>query len=71
MSDFLATQPVQSPCVSICVLDDDDVCMGCYRTGMEIGQWGTLSSEQQRLVVKRSQHRMRGDVVPCVVTVGE
>jgi len=67
MSDFLAIQTVQSPCVSICALDDDDVCMGCYRTGMEISQWGNLNAEKQRLVVKRSQHRMRGEAVPCVV----
>ena len=69
MSDSL-TEIVPSPCVSVCALDEDDVCVGCYRTGMEISQWGRLNPDQQRLVVTRCQLRMRGELAPCVVTHG-
>ena len=68
MTKIADSNPVQSPCVSICALDEDDVCVGCYRTGMEIGQWGRLNADQQRLVVKRSQQRMWGESSPCVVS---
>ena len=44
---------VQSPCVNICALDINDVCVGCYRTGVEIAAWGSMSHEQRLEVLKR------------------
>ena len=70
MSDSSRIEIVPSPCVSVCALDEDDVCVGCYRTGMEISQWGRLSPDQQRQVVARTQMRMRGELAPCVVSHG-
>jgi uncharacterized protein len=67
MSDSSDIQFVPSPCVSVCALDEDDVCVGCYRTGMEISQWGRMSVDKQRLVVVRSHQRMRGELGLCVV----
>lgn len=60
-------EPVASPCQSICALDHNDVCIGCYRTGMEITRWGRMTSEQQREVVRRCARRMEGEHDPCVV----
>lgn len=60
-------EPVASPCRSICALNNDDVCVGCFRTGMEITRWGRLSNEQQREVVRRSARRMQGEADPCVI----
>ena len=59
-------QLVASPCVSICALDGDDVCIGCFRSGQEISHWGKLSAVQQREVLDRCQRRMRGEQVPSV-----
>ena len=56
-----------SPCVSICALDGDDICIGCFRTGGEISYWGLLSGENQREVLQRCQARMGGETAPCVV----
>ena len=58
---------VPSPCVSICALDADDVCVGCFRTGREISQWGQMSADQQREVLRRCQVRMSGDMAVCLV----
>ena len=58
---------VPSPCVSICALDGDDVCVGCFRTGNEISHWGRLSADQQREVLKRCEQRLRGEPVPCLM----
>ncbi len=44
---------VKSPCVAICALDENDVCIGCYRTGHEITQWGEMDNEQKREVLKK------------------
>jgi len=56
-----------SPCASICALDANDVCVGCFRTGMEISYWGRLSADHQREVLSRSQRRMSGEVVACLL----
>ncbi|RBP85642.1 DUF1289 domain-containing protein [Marinomonas rhizomae] len=32
-------QVISSPCIRHCSLDDDDVCVGCYRTINEIMEW--------------------------------
>ncbi|MFT5718660.1 MAG: putative Fe-S protein YdhL (DUF1289 family) [Oleiphilaceae bacterium] len=44
---------IPSPCVSICALNADDMCVGCYRTGDEITRWwGMESSEKQQILDK-------------------
>ncbi|MFG0379405.1 DUF1289 domain-containing protein [Pseudomonas sp. zbq_18] len=52
-------RPVKSPCVSICALDEQDVCTGCQRTAAEITQWGRMSNEQRREVLARCVERTR------------
>jgi len=49
----LNLQPVESPCVSICRLDDNDVCVGCFRTGTEIAQWLSFTPEQRSDIMKQ------------------
>ena len=48
----------KSPCVSICVLDDDDICQGCYRTAEEITDWFMSSVDQKREILARARERM-------------
>lgn len=52
-------KPLKSPCVSICALDEDDVCVGCFRTGNEISHWGNYTNDQRREVLKLSVDRSR------------
>jgi predicted Fe-S protein YdhL (DUF1289 family) len=54
--------PVRSPCVSICALNDDNVCMGCYRSGEEITQWGAMTEDQRRAVMQKVGERERADM---------
>ena len=50
-------ETVPSPCVSICALDDNDICVGCFRSGREISDWGRLSDDDKRAVLKRCCER--------------
>jgi len=50
-------QPVESPCVSICRLDDNDLCVGCFRTATEIGQWLSYTAEQRSDIMKQLPER--------------
>ncbi len=53
----IAEKPVKSPCVSLCALDIDDVCMGCQRTGQEISRWGKMTNEERREVLQHAHAR--------------
>jgi len=50
-------EPVESPCVSICRLDGNDVCVGCFRTATEIGQWLSYTAEQRSDIMKQLPER--------------
>jgi predicted Fe-S protein YdhL (DUF1289 family) len=45
------SERVSSPCVSICALDEQDICIGCHRTGDEILRWTQMSNEERRQVL--------------------
>lgn len=38
---------MQSPCVARCGLNDEDICMGCYRHIDEIVGWGQANESRQ------------------------
>lgn len=48
----------QSPCISVCVLDENDICAGCYRSADEITDWFMASAEQKREMLARAKERM-------------
>lgn len=50
-------RPVKSPCVSICALDEQDICTGCQRTADEITRWGRMDNAERRLVLARCVER--------------
>jgi predicted Fe-S protein YdhL (DUF1289 family) len=52
---------VDSPCVKICDLDRDDVCVGCGRTRAEIAGWTSMSESQKAEVVERAKERKRAE----------
>ena len=47
----------KSPCVSICVLDEQDICQGCYRSAEEITDWFMASAEEKRAMLARAKER--------------
>ncbi len=46
-----------SPCIRVCTLDENDVCVGCRRTLDEIVAWAGLSPEEQHAVIARLAER--------------
>jgi len=42
-----AFRAVLSPCVGICALDDDGVCLGCHRTSAEIARWIQMNDDER------------------------
>lgn len=54
-----APRRVGSPCVSVCLLDGQDVCVGCFRTADEITDWVMLDDGARRKVLALTHERMR------------
>ena len=54
---------VQSPCNSICRIDDaSGLCIGCLRTLSEIAAWSTMRDDERRDVWARLAERAAGAV---------
>lgn len=57
-----ATRPgVPSPCVGVCALDEQDLCIACHRSGLEIADWGCMSDEEKRAVWALIRRREAGE----------
>lgn len=54
-------KPIASPCISVCLLDEKDMCVGCYRTADEITQWMECSDEIKQDILKKSLERMKAE----------
>ena len=46
-----------SPCINVCKLDKDKMCIGCFRTIHEIAQWSQMTNEQKKIVVEQLEKR--------------
>ena len=60
MSDTMTEKAaVKSPCISICVLNEEDICEGCYRSAQEITDWIELSNPQKEQVLLKVNERFK------------
>jgi predicted Fe-S protein YdhL (DUF1289 family) len=53
----------QSPCVRNCCLDDDLICLGCFRTLEEIKEWGLADHERRRVILQSAERRRQTSVI--------
>lgn len=42
---------IASPCIRNCCLDEDDICLGCFRSVEEIIQWGAATDEERAQIL--------------------
>lgn len=54
---------IDSPCVRNCCLDDDDVCLGCFRSISEIMSWNEADQAERKAILERAEKR-RGILAP-------
>ncbi len=50
---------IESPCISICALDDNDICMGCFRSVEEITRWSQADDSERKAILAVSGERAR------------
>ena len=50
---------IASPCIAICALDENDVCVGCYRTAEEITRWTQADNIERHSINESAAARAR------------
>jgi predicted Fe-S protein YdhL (DUF1289 family) len=56
------TMTVQSPCINVCVMDDDfepEICAGCYRTAEEITIWSAADDKLKLEILEKCEQRRK------------
>lgn len=46
-------ESIDSPCIDVCMLDDDGICLGCRRSSDEIMNWVAMGAAGRRQVMVR------------------
>jgi predicted Fe-S protein YdhL (DUF1289 family) len=49
---------VISPCIGQCGLDENDICIGCYRSAVEISTWMDTSINEKIKIVDRCKKQI-------------
>ncbi len=47
----------QFPCTRNCCLNDDDTCLGCFRSLGEITRWGAASDQERTIILQNARDR--------------
>ena len=48
---------VQSPCIDNCCLKDENICLGCFRSIVEIAQWSQMNDKVRQDVLHKAEIR--------------
>ncbi|HAA10497.1 MAG TPA: DUF1289 domain-containing protein [Cytophagales bacterium] len=51
MAKSYLSSPVSSPCLMVCRLDQEAVCVGCGRTKEQITRWLTYTEEERKEIM--------------------
>lgn len=49
--------PIQSPCIRHCCLDEDDICVGCFRSLPEVVSWADADNATRQQILDKSKDR--------------
>ncbi len=55
------TKPIASPCISVCLLDEKDICLGCYRSAAEITQWMECDDATKLEILQHCAERRKAE----------
>lgn len=45
-------EAILSPCIGVCRIGEDGLCLGCARSLEEIATWSTLSAHERRWIME-------------------
>ena len=50
---------VQSPCIENCCLNNQKICLGCFRSIVEIAQWSQMNDRMRLDVLHKAENRRK------------
>ena len=59
MNNSEAATEIASPCVRNCCLNDDNICLGCFRSLEEICAWAQADTQTRKQVLAKAGQRRR------------
>lgn len=57
MSSKRKAGEIESPCIRNCCLDDNDICLGCFRSLDEILSWSASTLEEKQKILSNCKVR--------------
>jgi len=54
---------IKNPCVGVCCLDEQDLCIACKRSGIEIAEWGIYDQSEKKAVLIEIEERYRQEEI--------
>jgi len=48
---------IEKPCIRQCCLNEEDVCVGCFRTFEDMGKWHKASDEEKKEMLRLASQR--------------
>ena len=58
LTQKLVDKTVDSPCINVCTYDEEEeFCIGCYRTKQELQDWLIMTREQKLKTLKKIEER--------------
>lgn len=55
---------IKSPCIHVCTLDDEKICLGCYRSVEEVRNWFRYSDDEKLQAIKNAEERRKAKEDP-------
>ena len=50
---------IPSPCVSVCSMNEEDLCIGCHRNSREIREWMLMDDTERHEVIETASQRAK------------
>ncbi|WP_031435126.1 DUF1289 domain-containing protein [Methylomarinum vadi] len=59
MNDLPELETIESPCIGQCCLNEQDICLGCYRSLEEITSWTLVDNDTRRQYLQNVAERKK------------
>ena len=56
---------IHKPCMKKCCLNEDDICLGCFRTFNDMLMWNKASIEDKEIMLQKAGMRRKKQYVKC------
>lgn len=53
---------VGSPCIKICKLNKEKICIGCFRTIEEISNWKNMTDNEKKNIIENLVNKYPSDI---------